>query len=690
MTEDLLIEIGTEELPPASLQELATTFSRGISVELTESGIAHGDTVTFCTPRRLAVLVFQVRDKQPERTVSRRGPSIVAAFDANGHPSKALEGFANSCGVEVESLQRDKTEKGEWIVFRTVEPGQLTTLLIPQITERILKKLPIAKRMRWGSGDAEFVRPVHWVCIVFGDHSLPGTVLGVTVGRHTFGHRFHAPDPLMITHASLYPKLLRDQGFVEPSFDLRRNLIISQLNILASAHRVMVDTPDSLLDEVTALVEWPQAFLGSFDPDFLSVPSEVLVETMQKNQKYFPVRDYNGRLQPNFIAISNIESKLPEQVIKGNERVLRPRFSDAKFFWQQGLKTRLIDNFAKLESIVFQEKLGSVADRSRRVASLARYIADTIGEDPDLAERAALLAKCDLATPMVFEFPNLQGIMGRYYAEHSGEAPAVCTAIEEQYLPRFAGEALPVTGCGIVLALADRLDLLVGSFGINHRPTGAKDPYGLRRASIAVIRILVETPLDLNLINLLNTASSGYKSYILSTDTVESVNKYILGRLEGYYQENGISPDCVESVIATGGNVLSQMDRRIRAVQDFRKLPSGLSLATANKRINNILVKNETAVESSTPPDPTLFTDNAEQQLWHRVQVLEQSTEPLIRQQNFSAYLEQLALLKDDLDNYFDNVMVMSEDKDVKENRLKVLMRLKTLFLHVADISLLQ
>jgi glycyl-tRNA synthetase beta chain len=690
MTQDLLIEIGTEELPPASLQELANAFSRGIGDELTELGITHGETVTFCTPRRLAVLISQVRDQQPVRTVSRRGPSIIAAYKSDGQPSKALEGFAYSCGVDVKNLQREKSEKGEWIVFQTVEPGQLTTLLIPYITERILMKLPIAKRMRWGSGDAEFVRPIHWVCIVFGGQSVPGTVLGVTVGRQTYGHRFHAPEAILVTHSSRYPQLLRDQGFVEPCFDIRRNLIINQLNILAGAHGVKVDIPDSLLNEVTALVEWPQALFGSFDPDFLSVPSEVLVETMQKNQKYFSIRDLNGHLQPNFIAISNIESKFPDQVIKGNERVLRPRFSDAKFFWQKDLKTHLNSYFKKLESIVFQEKLGSVADRCRRVASLAKYIAAAIGEDPNLAERAALLAKCDLATSMVFEFPNLQGIMGRYYAELSAEPPAVCSAIEEQYLPRFAGEALPVTGCGLVLALADRLDLLVGSFGISHRPTGAKDPYGLRRASIAVIRILVETPLDLNLINILNFAKSTYKSGILSDDTVKSVQTYILGRLEWYYQEQGISPDCVESVVAVGGTVLSQIDRRIRAVQSFRKIPSGISLAIANKRIKNIIAKNEITVDYMTPPDPKLFIDSAELRLWNRLQDLELSTEPLIRHQNYSLFLEQLAKLKDDLDYYFEKVMVMSEDKDVRENRLKVLKRLQTLFLHVADISLLQ
>lgn len=689
MIQDLLIEIGTEELPPASLRELANTLCQNLEKQLENNGIDHEKGTSYCTPRRLAVLIPQVQSEQKERVVVRRGPSVNAAFGADGLPTKALEGFARSCGVEVEDLSRDLSEKGAWMVFRSVEAGQTTAQLLPQIIENALLNLPIARRMRWSTGEEQFVRPVHWVCVVIGDQTIPGVVLGLKINRQTYGHRFHAPEPLDVTHASIYPKLLRDHCYVEPHFETRRKLIIAQLQELAELHGVRVDLPDTLLDEVTALVEWPIAIFGSFDQDFLAVPAEVLVETMQKNQKYFPVRDLDGELQAHFIAIANIESKQPEEVIKGNERVLRPRFSDAKFFWNQDRRQPLINYFDKLESIVFQEKLGSVADRSRRVALLSRTIAASIGEDPDVVERAALLAKCDLATSLVFEFPNLQGVMGRYYAENSSEPPVVCAAIEEHYLPRFSGDALPVTGCGMVLALADRLDLLIGVFGIGQRPTGAKDPYGLRRSSITVIRLLVETRLDLNLKSLLQSGALGFKSGVLLPDTTDAVLNYILGRLEGYYLDQGITQDCVESVLAIGGNVLSQLDRRIRAVQSFKNLPEGLSLAAANKRIANILTKNVVEEDSSAMPTIDLFSEDAEHRLWERVRELEQATEPLIREQSFSAFLHQLAGLKDDVDLFFDNVMVMVEDQNVRENRLRLLKRLRGIFLHVADISFL-
>lgn len=689
MTHDLLIEIGTEELPPASLRDLSDNLCQVIENQLNELGIRYEKGTSYCTPRRLAVLLPKVQSHQEERVVVKRGPSINAAFRPDGLPTKALEGFARSCGVGVEDLSRDISEKGAWIIFKSLEGGKTTADLLPRIIEKSLINLPIAKRMRWGEGEEQFVRPVHWVCVAFDDQTVQGVVFGLNITRYTYGHRFHAPEPLEISHAANYPQLLRKHCYVEPHFDTRRQLIIAQLKELADHHGVKVDLPEPLLDEVTSLVEWPSAIYGSFDKEFLSVPAEVLVETMQKNQKYFPIRDLNGKLQSHFIAISNIESKLPEEVIKGNERVIRPRFSDAKFFWNQDLRQPLLDYFDKLEFIVFQDKLGSVADRSRRVAQLSRYIATSIGEDPDLVERAAILSKCDLATSMVFEFPSLQGIMGRYYAEKSSEYPSICAAIEEHYLPRFSGDALPSTGCGLVLALADRLDLLIGVFGIGHRPTGAKDPYGLRRASIAVIRLLIETELDLNLKTLLESGSLGFKSGVLQPDTTEDVLHYILGRLEGYYLDKGISQDCVQSVMAIGGNVLSQLDRRIRAVQSFKNLPDGLSLAAANKRIANILAKAVVEEDSSAMPKIELFSENAEHRLWDKVRQLEQASEPLIRQQSFSTFLLHLAELKKDVDFFFDTVMVMDEDKDIRENRLRLLKRLRAIFLHVADISFL-
>jgi glycyl-tRNA synthetase beta chain len=689
MIQDLLIEIGTEELPPTSLRDLATAFGNNIENQLDEIGIGHGKGTIFCTPRRLAVLIHQVHSRQKEREVVRRGPSVNTAFTSDGYPTKALEGFARSCGVEIKELVSDQSDKGAWIIFKTIVAGQTTEHLIPQIIEKALMGLPIAKRMRWGAGEELFVRPVHWICIVFGDHTIQGNVLGLNIDRRTYGHRFHAPDPLDVSSASAYPQLLRQHGYVEPHFDTRRELILTQMHKLANDHGVRVELSETLLDEVTSLVEWPIAIYGSFDKDFLSVPAEVLIETMQKNQKYFPIRDLNGRLQAHFIAISNIESKRPEEVIKGNERVLRPRFSDAKFFWNQDLRHPLIEFFDKLEFIVFQDKLGSVADRSRRVAKLSKYIATSIGESPDIVERAALLAKCDLATSMVYEFPNLQGVMGRYYADKSSEPPAVCDAIEEHYLPRFSGDALPVTGCGMVLALADRLDLLLGTFGIGHRPTGAKDPYGLRRASIAIIRLLVESKLELNLYTLLQAGALGFKTGIISNDTPDAVINYIFGRLEGYYQDQGISQDCVESVMAIGGHVLSQIDRKIHAVHSFKKLPEGLSLAAANKRISNILSKSGNEGDFSATPKIELFSEDAEHRLWDKVRELEHATEPLIRQQSFSTILLRLAELENEVNLFFENVMVNVEEKDIRENRLRILTRLRAIFLHVADISLL-
>ncbi len=690
MTKDLLIEIGTEELPPASLRDLAVAFARGVEERLTAQGIGHSSYSVFCTPRRLAILVAEVQVRQAERVISRRGPSVAAAFDPEGRPTKAVTGFARSCGVAVENLGREESEKGVWLVFRTVESGDLTIRLIPQIVELALADLPIARRMRWGTGDAEFVRPVHWICLVFGDETIPGRVLGVNAGRDTFGHRFHAPGPRAITHASLYPQLLREGGFVEPSFEQRRAVIARQIAQTANNHGVAVDLPPDLLDEVTALVEWPIAFYGFFDEAFLSVPSEVLIETMQKNQKYFPVRSGDGQLSASFVAICNIESKNPEEVRKGNERVLRPRFADAKFFWEQDRRCPLAAYFSKLESVVFQDKLGSVADRSRRVAKLATMIATLIGVDPLLAKRAALLAKCDLVTSLVIEFPSLQGVMGGYYAKHSGEPLAVCSAIAEQYYPRYAGDTLPGTEIGLVLALADRLDLLVGVFGIGQRPTGAKDPYGLRRASIAIVRMLVETPLDLDLKVLLAGAVGHFPSASLSPDTADAVVIYMLARLKGYYQEQGVSLDCIAAVIAAGGAIISQLDRRIRAVQAFRNLPASESLAAANKRISNILARSDISCKSARQPDPTLFSESAEHKLWQSVCKLEQVIEPLISQQDFSGVLVRLAELGEDVDAFFEDVMVMCEDAAIRENRLILLKRMQALFLNVADVSLLR
>ena len=690
MMKELLFEIGTEELPPTSLRELAGALAAGLSAKLDEQGIHHGKLRQFCTPRRLAVIVEDVAVRQPEQVRFRRGPSVASAFDRNGKATKAAIGFAQSCGVEVEDLERERSDKGEWLVFKKLDEGQLTAVLLPLMLEKVLNELPIAKRMRWGNGSAEFVRPIHWVCMVLGEETVVGEIFGVTIGQVTFGHRFHAPGPLRVPAASQYSALLREQGYVEASFSDRRAAIEDQVAGLASAHGMKADLGASLLDEVTGLVEWPVAIFASFDSQFLSVPAEVLIETMRKNQKYFALRDDSGQLQANFIAVANIVSTDPEQVRLGNERVIRPRFSDAKFFWEQDLSRPLQDHFERLKTVVFQERLGSIAEKSQRVVRLVREIAILLDENPESVERAAFLAKCDLVTSMVAEFPALQGIMGKYYAKKWGENQEVCDALEQQYLPRFAGDSLPASRCGITLALADRLDTLVGIFGIGQKPTGTKDPYGLRRASIAVLRILIETPLDLDLGILLRTAEQGFDQTTIAPGTADSVQKYVFDRLIGFYQEQGISQDTVDAVIATDESVISQLDLKVHAVQQFRHAAGCPSLVAANKRIRNIVAKSGMVVDGSIAPDTALFAAPAEDNLWRRVAAEELEIQPLIERREYNAVLQKLADLRDDVDTFFDQVLVMDGDATIRENRLRLLMRLEGLFLHVADISFLQ
>lgn len=690
MIKELLFEIGTEELPPTSLRDLAGALAAGLSAQLDEQGIHHGSLHQFCTPRRLAVIVEDVAVRQPAQARFRRGPSVAAAFDEAGNATKAAIGFAHSCGVDLDDLAREATDKGEWLVFKKLDEGQLTAVLLPQMLEKVLNDLPIAKRMRWGNGNAEFVRPIHWICMMLGEQVVAGDIFGVTIGQVTFGHRFHAPGPMLVPTASHYPALLREQGYVEPSFGDRRAAIESQVSGLASEHGMQADLAENLLDEVTGLVEWPVAIFASFDSQFLAVPAEVLIETMRKNQKYFALRDAGGRLQANFIAVANLISEDPEQVRLGNERVIRPRFSDAKFFWEQDLSRPLQDHFERLKTVVFQEQLGSVAEKSQRVVRLVREIAILLDDNPRSVERVAFLAKCDLVTSMVSEFPALQGTMGKYYARHWGEDQEVCDALEHQYLPRFAGDSLPSSRCGIMLALADRLDTLVGIFGIGQKPTGTKDPYGLRRASIAVLRILIETPLDLDLAVLLRTAEQGFVHTAIAPGTADSVQSYMFDRLIGLYQEKGIAQDSVEAVVATNESVISQLDLKVHAVQRFRTATGCSSLVAANKRIRNIVAKSGIAVDRSIAPDTTLFSQTAEENLWRRVVAAELDIQPLIEERDFSGVLEKLADLRDDVDAFFAHVLVMDGDATIRENRLRLLMRLEGLFLHVADISFLQ
>lgn len=686
---DLLIEIGTEELPPTALLRLSEAFRDAFEKRVADTGLTLIAIEPFATPRRLALLVRGLSERQPDQEIVRRGPALQAAFGADGEPSQAALGFARSCGVQVGELDRQATEHGAWLVFRRAQAGRRTADLLPAMVEQALGALPIPKRMRWGSGEEQFVRPVHWVCLIFGEEVVQGRVLGIETGRETHGHRFHAPAAVAIQRATDYAGLLRTIGWVEPDFAIRRAKIRGEVEALAATVSCRARIDESLLDEVAALCEWPVAVLGSFSEEFLAVPPEALIETMQSNQKYFPLFDRQGGLYPGFIAVSNIESLEPEQVRRGNERVIRPRFADAAFFWKQDLRQPLEAFLPRLDTVVFQERLGTLGEKSRRVALGAGAIARELGVDVGLAERSALLAKCDLMTHMIFEFPSLQGVMGRYYAERSGEDPCVAAAMEEQYLPKFSGDRLPETDCGRVLALADKLDTLVGIFAIGQRPSGVKDPYALRRGALGVLRILIETPVPLDLKPLLVTAAAQLSSKVDAARAADEVLEYSLERLKGYYQDRGIPADSVEAVLATGGTMPSDIDRRVQAVEAFRRLPEAAALAAANKRIRNILRKSGTDLGAQTVV-PGLLVEPAERRLSARVAEATLVVSPMRARQDYSGVLKALAGLRADVDVFFDAVMVMADDEALRRNRLLLLGALHALFLSVADISVLQ
>ncbi len=687
-TRDLLVEIGTEELPPTALYRLSQSFAEGLKGQLAQHHLGYGAVETFATPRRLALLVRNLEAAQPDQELVRRGPSLKAAFDDTGQPTPAAMGFARSCGVEMTAVEQQESDKGAWLVVRQRQAGRATSELLVPMVERALASLPIPKRMRWGDRDHEFVRPVHWVVLLFGDEQVTGQVLGVVIGRETHGHRFHRPGAMRLWVPGDYADLLRETGRVEPDFNLRRENIRQQVQSLAVDAGGNVVMHDELLDEVTALCEWPSAILGGFDPKYLEVPAEVLIETMQKNQKYFPLRSADGSLLPKFITVSNIESLDPREVRKGNERVIRPRFADAAFFWSQDLKHPLESYGDRLKTLIFQDKLGTVAEKSQRVAQISRYIAGILGYDEDLAARAAQLAKCDLMTSMIFEFGGLQGIMGRYYAEHAGENPAVCAAIEEQYLPRHAGDRLPVTACGRILSLAEKLDTLVGIFAIGERPTGVKDPYALRRAAIGILRLLIETPLDLDLRELVDFTAQEFRNKLDATAAAGEVFDYVLERMKGYCQDQGLATDQVDAVQAVGVRVPSDSYRRILAVRDFSQRPEALALTAANKRIRNILKKSEE--KPGDHVDQTLLLEPEEISLAARIRELAPKVKTLIEIGDYAGTLQILAGLRPEVDDFFDKVMVMAEDPRVRANRLALLTGLEALFLGVADIARLQ
>ena len=684
---DFLFELGTEELPPKSLFTLARALADGVTKGLAAAALTHDAVEWFATPRRLAVRVHGLAERQPDQEIKRQGPAVANAFDASGQPTKAASGFAASCGVSVEELQQVDGPKGRVLMFVGTKKGEATATLLPGIVTAALDALPIAKRMRWGASDAEFVRPVHWAVMLFGSTVVDCEILGVKAGKHSRGHRFHAPGPLSIASPAKYLEAL-EKAHVVADVAVRRERIRSGATELAQSVGGHAVIEDALLDEVTALVEWPVPLLGRFDERYLQLPQEVPIATMQDHQRYFPVRDAQGKLRNEFIAVANLESRAPDKVRDGNERVIRPRLADAAFFWDSDRRERLEARRPSLKNVTFQAKLGSLHDKAERVGRLAVRIAESIGGDAELARRAAELSKCDLLTLMVGEFPELQGLMGKYYAQHDGEPPEVCVALEEQYWPRFAGDRIPETRTGIALALADKLDTLAGIFAIGQKPTGTRDPFGLRRAALGVLRTILERQLDLDLRQLIETAVAA-QPVEKKPEIADEVWTYVVERLRSSYLEGetgrAVTTEMFDAVLASRTQSVLDVDVRLHALERFLKLSEAESLAAANKRIANILRKAPDEVTGAV--DTSRLQDGPERQLFEHVLSMERAVNPLFARREYAQALTQLASLRDDVDRFFDSVMVMAEDAEVRANRLGLLLRLRGLFLQFADLS---
>ena len=681
--EDFLFELGTEELPPLALPELERALAESLRSALAAAGIAHGELVSYAAPRRLAVLIRSLATRQGEQRIKRRGPPVSAAFDKQGQPTRAATAFADSCGVSLETLGRIHEGKGEFLYFEATQPGAETASLLPSMVQAALDALPIPKRMRWGASEAQFVRPVHWVVLRLGAAVLPARILDTDSGGRSRGHRFHAPGWLDIDAPARYADILREQGHVIASFAERRDMIRHQVTTSAAAQGGTAVLDESLLDEVTALVEWPVAVVGRFDERFLTLPREVLLSTLQEHQRYFAIEGADGALTPFFITISNIDSREPARVREGNERVVRPRLSDAAFFQQQDRRAPLAAWRDDLDKVTFQAKLGSIGDKVRRVQALAAHIAPALGGDAAHAERAALLCKCDLLSAMVGEFPELQGIMGAYYALADGENPEVAAAVREHYQPRGAGDALPGTLTGAAVALADKLDTLAGIFAIGQKPSGTKDPFALRRAAIGVLRIILESRFDLDLGELV--AQAVKLQPVQQAGCAEEVLSYILERLRAHYQEAGVASEIFDAVLATGSRRPLDFDARVNAVAAFRSLPEAESLAAANKRIANILKKS--AAETAASVDVSLLQVDAERALHAALEGVSAGVEADLGSRRYNAALTTLAGLRPALDAFFNDVMVNDPDPALRANRLALVGRVRELFSGVADLS---
>jgi len=687
VNETLLIELGTEELPPKSLKTLATAFYDNIKSQLDSNDLSYSDIKWFATPRRLAIQVLNLDNKQADKVVEKRGPAINVAFDEEGQPSKAASGWARSNGITIEQAERLVTPKGEWLLHKATVTGKTINELVPSIVVTALNKLPIAKPMRWGAERVQFIRPVHTLTLMYGSTVITGEALGVNSANQIQGHRFHHQGLVTLEHANDYQAELL-KAYVDVDYQSRQDNIVKQIQEAAESISAVALIDENLLEEVTSLVEWPVTLVGTFDEDFLNVPAEPLIYSMKDHQKYFPVTNVEGELVNKFIFVSNIESKDPKQVIFGNEKVIRPRLADAEFFFKTDKKQSLESRLSTLESVLFQKQLGTLKAKSMRIASLSKVIAEQLNENSDDAYRAGLLSKTDLMSDMVLEFPQVQGTMGKYYARNDGENEAIAQALEDQYRPRYAGDSLPEATIGCAVAISDKIDTLVGIFGINQPPKGDKDPFALRRAAIGVIRIIIEKQLDLNLATLIEESIQLFEGKLVNENTADNVLDFIMGRFRAFYQEQGIALDVIQAVLAKKPSSPLDFDKRIKAVSFFGELAEAETLAAANKRVGNILAKFDGQLYESFNVE--LASEQAEKELADVFNSISLKVTPLMAKKDYQAALSELAQLKAPIDTFFDNVMVMSDDESVKVNRLTLLNEIRNSFFAIADISVLQ
>jgi glycyl-tRNA synthetase beta chain len=684
--QNLLVELGTEELPPKALKKLAHSFCENTEQLLNKAGFGFESIHWFAAPRRLALYVKQLEAQQPDRVVEKKGPAENVAFNDKGEPSKAALGWAKSCGIAIDQAQRLTTDKGTWLLHKATVEGKSLESELPNIVNQALNKLPIPKPMRWGDKNTQFIRPVHTLCMLFGERLIEGEVLGVESGRQIRGHRFHSSNPVELLHADNYLTAL-EEAHVLADFEQRREKIRSDLATACTQLNAQPSIDDDLLDEVTALVEWPVVLTAQFDEKFLDVPKEALIYTMKDDQKYFPLLDNDGNLLPTFAFVSNIESKDPNVVIQGNERVIRPRLADAEFFFETDKKTTLESRLASLDSILFQKQLGTVREKVERISTLSEYLAGKLAANSALAKRAGLLSKADLVSNMVMEFPEVQGIMGKHYALNDGEDKAVANAIEQQYKPKFSGDALPTDTVSQSVAIADKIDTLVGIFGIGQLPKGDKDPFALRRAAIGLLRIIIENNISLDLTDVIAKAITLFDDKLTNEATERDVLDFILSRLKSWYQDKGVSVQIFQAVMHNRPSNLLDFEQRVSAVSYFAGLEAAEPLAAANKRVANILAKN--TITTTSVIDETLLTEAAESALYSQLESAKCDLEQSKASADYQSILGRLAALREPIDTFFDSVMVMAEDEKIRLNRLALLRELRQLFLIVADISVL-